>query len=94
LVPLLDILAFSRIHAAMTPPADSFDARQKQAAKIIDEPAEYKVCEGCGSIVTARTSQCPSCHAYNFDEAPSRVLTQAALLAKRQASAVLSSDLV
>jgi hypothetical protein len=79
---------------AMTPPADPSDARQKQAAKIIEQPADYKVCEGCGSIVTARTSHCPSCHAYNFDDAPARVLAQAALLAKRQASAVLSSDLV
>jgi hypothetical protein len=78
----------------MTPPAEPSDARQQQAAKIIEQPADYKVCEGCGSIVTARTSHCPSCHAYNFDVAPSRVLAQAALLAKRQASAVLASDLV
>lgn len=78
----------------MTPPADPSDARQKQAAKIIEQPADYKVCEGCGSIVTARTFHCPSCHAYNFDDTPARVLAQAALLAKRQASAVLSSDLV
>ena len=78
----------------MTPPAEPSDARQKQAAKIIEQPADYKVCEGCGSIVTARTSHCPSCHAYNFDDTPARVLAQAALLAKRQASAVLSSDLV
>ena len=76
------------------PPADSSDARQKQAAKIIEQPADYKVCEGCGSIVTARTTQCPSCHAYRFDEANERVLAQAALLGKRQANSVLSSDLV
>ena len=80
--------------AAMTSPVEPSDARQKQAAKIIEQPADYKVCEGCGSIVTARTSHCPSCHAYNFDDAPERVLAQAKLLAKRQASAVLSSDLV
>lgn len=78
----------------MTPPAEPSDARQKQADRIIGQPADYKVCEGCGSIVTARTSHCPSCHAYNFDAAPERVLAQAALLAKRQASSVLSSDLV
>lgn len=78
----------------MTPPADPSDARKKQAEKIIGQPADYKVCEGCGSIVTARTFHCPSCHAYKFDSAPERVLAQAALLAKRQASSVLSSDLV
>jgi hypothetical protein len=60
----------------------------------MEQPADYKVCEGCGSIVTTRTFHCPSCHAYNFDEAPARVLVQAKLLATRQASSVLSSDLV
>jgi hypothetical protein len=78
----------------MTPPAEPTDARQKQAAKIMEQPADYKVCEGCGSIVTARTCHCPSCHAYRFDETEGRVLAQAAMLAQRQASSVLSSDLV
>jgi hypothetical protein len=78
----------------MIPPADPPAARQKQAAKIIEQPADYKVCEGCGSIVTVRTCHCPSCHAYRFDETEARVLSQAAMLAQRQASSVLSSDLV
>jgi hypothetical protein len=78
----------------MIPPADPSDPRQKQAAKIIEQPAEYKVCEGCGSIVTARTFHCPSCHAYHFDDTPSRVLSQAKVLAARQANSVLSSDLI
>lgn len=77
----------------MTPNAEPHDARQKQAAKIMEQPADYKVCEGCGSIVTIRTTHCPSCHAYRFDEAEERVLSQATLLATRQASSVLSSDL-
>ena len=74
-------------------PPEPQDARQKQAAKIMEQPADYKVCEGCGSIVTIRTTHCPSCHAYRFDEAAERVLSQATLLATRQASSVLSSDL-
>jgi len=77
----------------MATSAESPDTRQKQAAKIIEQPGEYKVCEGCGSIVTARTAQCPSCHAYRFDETEGRVLSQAALLAQRHASSVLHSDL-
>lgn len=77
----------------MTQPSESQDTRQKQAAKIMEQPEDYKVCEGCGSIVTARTSHCPSCHAYRFDDTSARVLSQATLLAQRQASSVLSSDL-
>ena len=67
--------------------------RTRQAAKILENPALYKVCEGCGSIVTLRTVCCPSCHAYQFDESDKRVTSQAVALAKRGASAVLSSDL-
>lgn len=77
----------------MSPANENPDQRQKQAAKILEQPADYKVCEGCGSIVTIRTSHCPSCHAYLFDESLERVATQARLLAARQASSVLSSDL-
>ena len=73
--------------------SDANKERLKQAEKILEQPAEYKVCEGCGSIVTARTISCPSCHAYQFDETEIRVVTQAKILAKRQASSVLSSDL-
>lgn len=73
--------------------SDSHRDRLKQAQKIMEQPADYKVCEGCGSIVTVRTTACPSCHAYRFDESETRVVTQAKALARRQASSVLSSDL-
>jgi hypothetical protein len=67
--------------------------RVRQAEKITMSPQEYKVCEGCGSIVTERTVACPSCHAYLFDESVDRVVSQAQLLATRHQNAVLSSDL-
>lgn len=67
--------------------------RLKQAAKILEDPSEYKVCEGCGSIVTVRTFHCPSCHGYRFDGSPERVTAQAQALAKRKANSVLSSDM-
>jgi hypothetical protein len=67
--------------------------RARQAAKILEHPADYKVCEGCGSIVTVRTVSCPSCHAYAFNDSAERVTEQARLLARRSASSVLSSDM-
>ena len=67
--------------------------RARQAAKILEAPALYKVCEGCSSIVTARVVSCPSCHAYLFDGTENRVMLQAVALAKKDASSVLSSDL-
>jgi ribosomal protein L37AE/L43A len=67
--------------------------RIRQADKIAANPAEYKVCDGCGSIVTERTLTCPSCHAYRFDGASERVVAQAQTLARRLQSGVLSSDL-
>ena len=65
----------------------------KQAEKIAQNPQNYKVCEGCGSIVVARAVTCPSCHAYRFDPSAQRVVSQARELALRAASSVLASDL-
>lgn len=73
--------------------SDQHLERIKQAEKILEQPEDYKVCEGCGSIVTLRTVSCPSCHAYCFDENGERVKKQAKLLARREAHSVLSSDL-
>ena len=67
--------------------------RARQAAKILENPAQFKVCEGCGSIVTIRSTSCPSCHAYQFDETEPRIMAQAKALAQREANSVLSSDL-
>ncbi len=74
-------------------PPEPANERVRQAAKILEHPGDYKVCEGCGSIVTVRTLSCPSCHAYAFDENAQRVTEQAALLARRSARSVLSSDM-
>jgi hypothetical protein len=69
------------------------DSRLKQAEKIATHPEQYKVCEGCGSIVVTRAVTCPSCHAYMFDNTPVRVIAQAKELALRAANSVLASDL-
>ena len=69
------------------------DSRLKQAEKIASHPEQYKVCEGCGSIVVTRAVTCPSCHAYRFDVSKGRVIAQARDLAMRAASAVLAADL-
>lgn len=69
------------------------DSRLKQAEKIASNPEQFKVCEGCGSIVVTRAITCPSCHAYLFDAAPDRVIAQAKELALRAANSVLASDL-
>ena len=62
------------------------DSRLKQAEKIATHPEQYKVCEGCGSIVVTRAVTCPSCHAYMFDNTPVRVIAQAKELALRAAN--------
>lgn len=72
---------------------ESKDQRLKQAEKITSQPDQYKVCEGCGSIVVVRAVTCPSCHAYKFDATTTRVVAQAKDLAMRSAHSVLSSDL-
>lgn len=77
----------------MNAPEDHKDNRLKQAEKITNHPEQYKVCEGCGSIVVVRAVTCPSCHAYRFDSAALRVVSQARDLAMRTANSVLASDM-
>jgi NADH pyrophosphatase NudC (nudix superfamily) len=77
----------------MSSPDESQDQRLQQAEKIAKQPEQYKVCEGCGSIIVARAITCPSCHAYLFDATPVRVVAQARELALRAPHSVLSTDL-
>lgn len=66
--------------------------RVARAEKIIAAPGNFKICEGCDSIVTARVTECPSCHGYRFDESPERVVEQARLLASRPQQSVTAQD--
>lgn len=67
--------------------------RAERAGKIIANPTAFKVCEGCESIVTAKTTVCSNCSAYRFDNSPQRVIEQAKLLASRERRSVISADL-
>ncbi len=67
--------------------------RAARAEKIITAPDNFKVCEGCDSIVTARVVNCPNCHGYRFDESPERVVEQARHLATRPQQSVTAQDL-
>jgi len=68
--------------------------RARKAEKIIAKPNDYKVCEGCDSIVAARVATCPNCHGYRFDESPVAVVAQAKVLASRAQTSVASEDLI
>ena len=77
------------------PMALSFDTpedRARQADKIVKNPSNYKICEGCDSIVLAKTSTCPNCASYRFQEGPASVIAQARLLGKRERRSVMASD--
>lgn len=76
---------------APTPPVSDRAAR---AAKIIANPKDYKVCEGCDSIVAERVATCPNCYGYRFNEEPAAVIEQAQLLATRDQRTVTAQDLL
>ncbi len=67
--------------------------RAERAAKIIANPAAYKVCEGCDSIVARRVSLCPNCNGYRFDDDPAAVVAHAGLLGSRAQTSVTSEDM-
>lgn len=68
-------------------------SRAAAAAKIAANPAGYKVCEGCDSIVGHGAALCPNCHSYRFDATAERVTRQAGILGSREQTSVTADDL-
>jgi len=77
----------------MAQPAPESESRQAKAAKIAANPAAYKVCEGCDSIVGGGAVLCPNCHSYRFDDTAERVIQQAKALGSREQTSVTAGDL-
>lgn len=68
-------------------------SRIDKAKEIANNPDNYKVCEGCDSIVGAGANICPNCHSYRFDGDSSRVVDQAVWLGYREQKSVTAEDL-
>lgn len=68
-------------------------SRIEKAKEIANNPNDYKVCEGCDSIVGATTTICPNCHGYRFDSGANRVVDQAVWLGCREQTSVTAEDL-
>ncbi len=67
--------------------------RAARAQKIIDAPQNFKICEGCESIVARRVDTCPNCHGYRFNEEDAVIIEHARALAARPQTSVTASDL-
>lgn len=67
--------------------------RAETAAKIASNPANYKVCEGCDSIVGKATAICPNCHSFRFNAELQTVVTHAVMLGSREQRSVTADDL-
>ena len=68
--------------------------RARKAEKIIAQPENFKICEGCDSIVAERVATCPNCHGYRFNEESAAIIEQARLLASREQTGVSAQDMV
>jgi hypothetical protein len=67
--------------------------RAARAQKIIAAPGDFKVCEGCESIVARRVATCPNCHGYRFNSSQEEIVAHAKLLASRPQTSVTESDM-
>ncbi|MCB1237507.1 MAG: hypothetical protein KDM91_20755 [Verrucomicrobiae bacterium] len=67
--------------------------RAKRARRIVKNPALYKVCMGCDSIVATKVHICPNCHSYRFESDEEFVVTQAKHLSSRAQHSVVAEDL-
>jgi hypothetical protein len=72
---------------------DIIDKRLAAAIQIILNPGQYKICEGCDSIVKEKTRICPSCHGYRFNFDIEDVIEQAQILGAREQQSVTKEDL-
>ncbi len=68
--------------------------RAKRARRIVKNPALYKVCFGCDSIVASKVNICPNCHAYRFECDEDLVVNQAKVLSAREQNSVVIEDLI
>lgn len=66
--------------------------RARRAEKIIQAAENYKICEGCESIVARNVSTCPSCHGYRFNEDLEQIKAHAGVLASRPQTTVTGPD--
>jgi len=64
-----------------------------QAFVILASPWNYKICEGCDSVVTQKTSVCPNCKSYRFDEDIDKLTSHVKKLAKSEQKTVTEDDL-
>ena len=69
------------------------EERLTQALLILLKPEEYKICEGCESIVTQKTSMCPNCHAYRFNDNVEDVIEHTREISVRERRSVTKEDL-
>ncbi len=73
--------------------ADQPHDRARQADKIVKNPSNYKICQGCDSIVLIKTHTCPNCASYRFEEGVEEVVKQARVLGSRERRSVVPGDL-
>jgi len=69
------------------------DERLAKAIQIALHPQDYKICEGCDSIVSKITRICPNCHSYRYNENKSDVMNQAVRLGQSEQKTVTKEDM-
>ena len=69
------------------------DKRLAAALKIVLSPQDYKVCEGCDSIVKQTTVICPNCHGYRYNDDIDVVISQAKHLSVTEQKSVTKEDM-
>ena len=86
----LDVRAIFFSSMALT--YDTPDERARQADKIVKNPSNYKICEGCDSIVLTKAHTCPNCASYRFRGGMDEVVAQARILGRRERRSVMAAD--
>jgi NADH pyrophosphatase NudC (nudix superfamily) len=94
---LKDIFMMGASKGVKPPMTKAAESRQEAAQRIADNAKLYKLCEGCGSILSNSAAGnppiCPNCHSYRFDEDPETVARAAIELGARDQESVTGEDM-
>ena len=72
---------------------EDITSRLAQALVILLQPEQFKICEGCDSIVTVKTVICPSCHSYRFNDDTEEVIAHTEIISRKEQCSVTKDDL-
>lgn len=80
-------------HLSIYVKGKGFSSRKEAAEYVAKKYKQFKVCEGCESVVSNQLPICPICYTYRFDASKEAVISTSLRIGSRERETLLDSDL-